>query len=262
MKIGMMNHPGRELAPQLEFAAQEGFDFIDFTLEPPRSWRDRVDASELRRQLRRLGLEAVGHTSWYLPLGMPFPLIQEATAHEVIRCMEFFHEAEIDRFALHFWLQVSQRMFEPELLRDYFLATLEPVDRAAERLGVTPMLENTPLNPPLFQVLQELLAALPHFAFHLDVGHVNLGDPEITLARILDRLGARLRHVHFSDNLGDKDLHLPLGCGTIDWPETIRLLQALGYDDTLTLEVFSSSPEYLLLSRELLQRWWRQTRAR
>jgi hypothetical protein len=33
-------------------------------------------------------------------------------------------------------------------------------------------------------------------------------------------------------------------------------LRATGYDGTITLEVFAPQQEYLLLSRDLLRRWW------
>jgi sugar phosphate isomerase/epimerase len=52
---------------------------------------------------------------------------------------------------------------------------------------------------------------------------------------------------------------LPLGAAprsTTDWPQHVKKLKATGYDGTITLEVFSPYKEYLLLSRDLLRRWW------
>ena len=43
---------------------------------------------------------------------------------------------------------------------------------------------------------------------------------------------------------------------TTDWPKHIRKLKATGYDGTITLEVFAPHKEYLLLSRDLLRKWW------
>jgi hypothetical protein len=75
----------------------------------------------------------------------------------------------------------------------------------------------------------------------------------------LDRLGNKLLHVHLSENDGTADQHLPLGAAprsTTDWPGHIKKLKASGYDGTITLEVFAPQKEYLLLSRDLLRRWW------
>ena len=43
---------------------------------------------------------------------------------------------------------------------------------------------------------------------------------------------------------------------TTDWPAKIAKLKATGYDGTITLEVFSPQREHLLLSRDLLRKWW------
>jgi sugar phosphate isomerase/epimerase len=44
-----------------------------------------------------------------------------------------------------------------------------------------------------------------------------------------------------------------------DWPQHIKKLQAIGYNGTITLEVFPPQKEYLLLSRDLLRKWWTET---
>ena len=52
---------------------------------------------------------------------------------------------------------------------------------------------------------------------------------------------------------------MPLGAvpgSTTDWPQHIGRLKATGYDGTITLEVFAPEKDYLLLSRDLLWRWW------
>src|SRR5262245_25457753 len=41
-----------------------------------------------------------------------------------------------------------------------------------------------------------------------------------------------------------------------DWPLHIKKVKATGYDGTITLEVFAPQQGYLLLSQDLLRRWW------
>ena len=100
---------------------------------------------------------------------------------------------------------------------------------------------------------------VPLLRFHLDSGHAKLERSYDRWDEYLDRLGAKLLHVHLSENDGTADQHLPLGAvprGTTDWPQHVKTLKATGYDGTITLEVFSPHTEYLLLSRDLLRRWW------
>ena len=35
MQIGAMNHPARDLLEEIAWFGRHGFDFVDFTLEPP-----------------------------------------------------------------------------------------------------------------------------------------------------------------------------------------------------------------------------------
>jgi hypothetical protein len=51
--------------------------------------------------------------------------------------------------------------------------------------------------------------------------------------------------------------HAKLKRGYDPWGETLdRLGSQGGYDGMITLEVFSPQKEYLLLSRDMLRRWW------
>jgi len=53
---------------------------------------------------------------------------------------------------------------------------------------------------------------------------------------------------------------MPLGVGNIDWKNAVSSLKAIGYDDTITLEVFCEDPTmlfpYLNLSRRLVLDLW------
>ena len=53
---------------------------------------------------------------------------------------------------------------------------------------------------------------------------------------------------------------MPLGVGNINWKNAVDSLKAIGYDDTITLEVFCDDPtmliQYLDLSRRLVLDLW------
>jgi sugar phosphate isomerase/epimerase len=119
------------------------------------------------------------------------------------------------------------------------------------------MVENLPgrFNTP--KQIAELLDALPEVGLHLDIGHTNLMVEANTADAILKRYGPRLRHVHLHDNRGGAaDLHLPLGTGNLETARHIRALKAVGYDGTITLEVFAEDWHYLDYSRTVLRRLW------
>ena len=56
--------------------------------------------------------------------------------------------------------------------------------------------------------------------------------------------------MHASDNFGKEDNHLPLGTGTIDLRKIVQALKRIGYDGTVTFEVFSRDKDYLRISKD------------
>jgi sugar phosphate isomerase/epimerase len=156
------------------------------------------------------------------------------------------------------WMNVhlmgGPRLYGPaahlEWNRECFAALAEYGDAC----GVGVMVEHPPTTHFSISDIAHVLAVDERLGFHLDVGHANVGGDR--LEGMLNRLGSRLAHVHLSDNGGRSDDHLPLGAGTVNWPRAIRLLREAGYDDTITLEVFSPDRDYLLQSAEKVRGWW------
>jgi sugar phosphate isomerase/epimerase len=68
MQIGSINHPARNPIKEIEWIAENGFDFVDFTLEPPAAAPDQIDADAIRAALDQHGLGVVAHTADFLPL--------------------------------------------------------------------------------------------------------------------------------------------------------------------------------------------------
>jgi sugar phosphate isomerase/epimerase len=253
--IGAMNHPARDVLQEIEWVSAMGLGFIDLTLEPPMAASWKVDPSAIRRALDRHRLGVVGHTAFYLPIASGIEEIRRASVVELRRCVDVFAAAGAR------WMNVHPDRHAPMHDRQFFieknLATLgELLPYAAER-GVGLMVENLPGDFNTARELGELLDPLPELGLHLDVGHANLLVVQNTMEELLSAYGTRLRHVHLHDNKGGAaDLHLPLGTGTVDLRRAVRLLKGLGYDGTITLEVFTPDPHHLVYSRDLLQRAW------
>jgi sugar phosphate isomerase/epimerase len=72
-----------------------------------------------------------------------------------------------------------------------------------------------------------------------DCCHYGVGQPE-NYVEPIGRLGQRIRHIHFSD--GDQQtyaLHLPLGDGTLDLGAVVQAFQAIGFNGTLTNDLYN-----------------------
>ena len=63
MQIGAMNHPARDPLEEIDWFGRHGFDFVDFTLEPPAADPDQIDPAAVRATPHRHGLGVVAHTA-------------------------------------------------------------------------------------------------------------------------------------------------------------------------------------------------------
>jgi sugar phosphate isomerase/epimerase len=255
MQLGLMNHPARPVEDELRGIAGDGFEFVDLTLEPPSAWP--VEGAELARLVRELGLRVVGHTSPHLPIASAFDGLRDR-AHEILRqCFAIFAEigAEV--------VNVHPDAMPSVIPRDVVIArnaeAVSTLADAAEAAGVRLMVENMGRAFATPEELRPLFEAAPRAGFHLDVGHAHLGrrpDEPNRAAALVEAFGERLAHVHVHDNLGVDDLHLPLGAGSVDWPEIVHVLRQAGYDSTVTIEIFSREAAHVETSRRVWQEWW------
>lgn len=256
MLIGAMNHPARHLLKEIEWIGRMGFDFIDLTLEPPMAQAQNLDLSQVRAALEANGLKVVGHTAYYLPLCSPFESLRRAAVEELKICIEAFGKLGAKWMNLHPDRQAP--LHERQFIIDRNLISLRELLRAAQDHGIGLMIENLPGSYNTARQVGELLNPLPELGLHLDIGHANLLVELNSTDELLAAFGKRLRHVHLHDNKGgNADLHLPLGSGTLETDHYIRSLQAVGYDDTITLEVFTPDLHHLEYSLEVLRRLWR-----
>jgi len=255
MLLGAMNHPMRDPVGEIVSFREAGFDFLDLTLEPERARAADLDVARVRGALADTGLGVVGHTPWYLPLGSPFEGLRAAAIGELERCLEVFAALGASRVNVH--PDARAPLYDQEWVVARNVESLHRLAWRAGELGLTLMLENLPGTFGRVDVLRAVFDAVPSLAFHLDVAHANLLIPTNNSEELLESFVSRLAHVHLSDNKGgDRDLHLPLGAGLIDWVWVVRLLKRYGYDGTITLEVFSQDADYLAFSGQKFRRLW------
>ena len=95
---------------------------------------------------------------------------------------------------------------------EFFPALIDQAIDSDCRLAIENIYEESPDN--LVQLVNAL--ASDHFGHCFDVGHWHLFGRR-PMAEWLRSIGPRLFHLHFHDNHGRADEHLPVGAGTIDF---------------------------------------------
>lgn len=255
MLIGAMNHPAQDVPGEIRWMAEMRLDFIDLTLEPPNAATWRINPREIRGMLQDHNMRAVGHTAYYLPFASAFESVRCAAVDELRRCLDAFAEIGVK------WMNLHPDRHAPMHGRAFCigrnLQSLRELQQHSVQTGVGLMIENLPGDFNSAPQLGELLEPMPELGLHLDIGHANLMVPHNTTGEILRAWSKRLRHVHLHDNKGGHaDLHLPLGAGNLDLRQSLRELMDYGFDDTITLEVFTPDRHFFAYSRDVLRRTW------
>ncbi|MBI1786397.1 MAG: sugar phosphate isomerase/epimerase [Acidobacteria bacterium] len=134
-------------------------------------------------------------------------------------------------------LGVSGEEYDDRKIEAAFTA-LEELTIFARQRGVEILLENIPNRLSTAERLVQFNEATHlHMNFVLDVGHANLDEGVASAYRIMRD---RIRSTHVHDNDGQADTHLfPLlaGGGTVNWPETMKLLRSRPGQYPLLLEL-------------------------
>jgi len=253
MKIGLMNNPSASVYKEIEAFGKAEYDFLDLTIEGPGLI---LDVERVRRLLDEYHLSVVGHTDPCLPYAYPIKGVREACFKELERCAKLFSALGAKVMNIHPCYACPPRM-RSDLL-ELNIEALKPIEQMAGHLGLALVLENYKAPFDRVSNFKTILGEIPALQVHLDFGHTNMGqDDGESFCR---HLGPAIKHVHFSDNRSTEDHHMPLGVGSVDWEKAVSALKGIGYDGTITLEVFCDDHtvlfHYLNISRNLVLELW------
>lgn len=249
MKIGHPNHPRRDVIAEIDWAAANGFDFVDLFLEPDRAAIENISPDVIRATLDRHNLEVLGHLAWYLPIGSAMRQLRKAAVEIAIEHLRVFSAIGVPAVSIH--ADWPSGLFSAKEGIAWQVESLRAVVDAANDIGIGLMYEPVPTELDSPENVRAVLDAVPGLICHIDTGHSNLCGrrPE----EVLRYFGDVVRHIHISDNNGQSDLHLPPGTGNIDWEAVFAVLKDIGYDRTLTLEVFSDDRNYVLQAKRTIE---------
>lgn len=232
---------GMRLEEALAWAVAHGFHYVDFNADRPPNRPDTWDEVRLRtvrEQCTRHDVHLGLHTLSAVNVAEFSPYVSEA--------VDAYLQANVD-FAQRLgcaWMIVHAGYHFSSHVEARRAAALEHLQRAvahAERAGVRLLLENLTFEPHgaevhyLGHTVEECrysfdAIASAHFGWACTVNHAHLVPEDIS--GFLGAFGvARIGEVRLVDNLGDKEVHLKLGQGNIDFAALFRRLESSGYQD-------------------------------
>ncbi len=258
MLYGAMNSPLRPLLKEVEEIGGLGFDYLELTMDSPHAHYGviREQKRALLKALERFGMALVCHLPTFVSTADLTEGLREASIQETLLSLREASGLNPLKVVLHpSFIQGLGAMMMGQA-RQYAMQSLDRILKEADRLAVSVCVENlfprslSLVNPEDFD---DLFEKFPGARLTLDTGHAHIGrGGDERIVAFIQRFAGSIGHVHASDNFGREDDHLPIGAGSIDFPKIVKALKGIGYDDTITLEIFSRDRDYLCISREKL----------
>jgi sugar phosphate isomerase/epimerase len=137
------------------------------------------------------------------------------------------------------------------------IKSLREIVSYAHKYEIQVMLENVPLSNGIHNLdeFKYIIDSVPSLFVHLDIPHAFTSGGMKSVIGYINTFKNKIIHVHWHDNHGNRDEHLPVGAGLIDHQKTLKALRSIDYDRTITLEVFTNSNDAKTSATKLKIMW-------
>lgn len=215
-----------------------GAEHIELMLDG-KSWdgyKNHMD--ELCEQLNDFPVTYAIHSPvWNFNLTAASGYIRDVTLEAYKDSIVFAHKLNVSHVVLHPGfadIPHDDKVYLKELARN---AMIE-LSRFNESYKVDLLIENVGNQTTSIFTMEEyveFLNGLPDFMKYIvDLGHANITAWDIPL--LIRTLGSRLKAFHINDNDGEKDIHLAIGEGTLNWKEIFGCIREENRSYDLILE--------------------------
>lgn len=264
-RFGYLTNPSKDILKEIKKACRLGFDFVEIGIEPPLAMPEhlRKNRKEILAILNKNKMFAMAHTTWWVELGSFHEPVRKAWVIEGKKAIEVANELGIKEINFHaqtFGLALLNRKSKRQTIQNFIKSLDELVDYAA-RFNMGVMIENLPQGKKkIFEPAdyKHIFRRVKGLGFHLDVGHAFIWGGMRGVEKYIKTFKDRLWHIHLHDNHGELDEHLPIGEGSIDFRKVVKALKRIGYNRTITLEVFARDKEIKESLRKIKRMWRRE----
>ena len=233
MILGLAMHPTLPLTfPEfLDFAQKIEADTLDLRLDSTEflsAFKDENKTLEIKQLLNQYNFRRCVHAPIIdVCMSSLNPTLQKASENAMLEAMEFAAKINASLVVSHVGRLSKDypRKFAAKATQKA-MKSLKIINERCNDLGMVFTIENDckTEDPTLAGTKKQIQVILEAVGckMTLDVGHANtFGKPE----EYFKTFNKRIAHVHLHDNYGDKDEHLPVGEGNIDFG---RLFHAMG----------------------------------
>jgi sugar phosphate isomerase/epimerase len=216
--------------------------------------------NEINRFAEKYDVKLSFHNPYNLNASDIIPTLRKIDTNYMLEGIKLAREINAIHITAHignfYWFPVEKWMRKKALSR--FVKSMDKIIEHCELNNVIFALENViPIpqgseyyflgdNLEDFSFLFERLNS-KYFMFCLDTGHANVAEGVIPY---INHFGDKIKTIHFHDNNGDDDSHLPIGKGNINWSEVSASLLKLNFTGPMISECREVKPHEAALSFE------------
>ncbi len=243
------NISNRQPEDTIEYASAHGLEHIEINLSRDYLSIDKFDCNRIENLFRLSQMHQVKfsfHVPYFINISEMLYMIRRAGVSYLSRCIELASDLNATHITLHlgsfYWFPVEAWTRKKAIAR--FIKNLETILQLCEDKKLFLALENVVPIPAgsdyyllgdnlndfnfVFKTLES-----DYLQLCLDTGHANIA--EGVMEYVL-HFHNKLCCIHYHDNNGFNDEHLPVGMGSVPWAEFARQLSAINFDGPIISE--------------------------
>ena len=244
---GLLTNPSIELISEISNIYDLSFDYVEIGIESPEGNPDIINKKNnkdvIKKLLEKFKQKPIAHTAYWIDLASDYDYIRQAWILEALREIKTARRLGIDLINFHANINGMFYGEKRKIVLDNMIKSLRDIVSQAKKHKVDVMLENVPLSKGIHSLseFKYIIDNVNGLFVHLDIPHAFTSGGMASVIDYINTFGDKIIHIHWHDNHGQKDEHLSIGEGFIDHKMAIKTLKDIGYDKTITLEVFTNS---------------------
>lgn len=259
-KFGTSTRPSYDILEEIEEIGKLGFDFVEITIEGPKAFAEdhRRRKEKILKLLRKYRMFAIGHSMWFVDFGTPYENVRKGWIEEGKKDIDVAKELGIRFLVFHLEsnnpLLFKDRRMRRKIINNNVKSMKELVEYGGNK-GVGVVMENG-IGKELSKLsnYKDVIDKVKGLGVCIDIGHAFMLGGMKNVTKFIRTFRKKIGHIHMHDNRGKKDDHFPLGLGELEYEKVAKALKRIGYNKTITFEIFSREHDFAAFSAEKFKR--------
>src|ERR687887_32219 len=231
---GLTTNPSNDIISEISKIYDLNFDYVEIGIEGPEGNPDIINKrkDEVVKLLHQFKQKPIAHTAYWIDLASDYDYIRHAWILEAIREIKTAKKLGIDLINFHANINGMFYGQKRKLVLDNLVKSLREIVRHAKKFNVHVMLENVPLSNGIHSIdeFKYIIDNVDMLFVHLDIPHAFTSGGMASVVGYINAFRDKIIHIHWHDNHGQKDEHLPIDEGFIDHQKAVKTLKDIGYD--------------------------------